>query len=398
MSNLPYGYLPWGYLTLHSLLLGMESPFVFGQIVSAEGFVNRTKELQRLMYNVRSGVSTILISPRRWGKSSLVREMARRMQAETDFVFCFLDLFAIQSEEAFFEAYAKAILKAFEHSWEGRLRLAKELLSGLVPLISFKADPNADFSIKFKFDRQKDAGEILDLGQKLALQRGKRLVVCLDEFQNIEQFDDPLAFQKLLRSHWQLQTEVSFVLYGSKRHSMQQLFAERSYPFFKFGELVLLERISVDHWVPFIQRSFEQLGRSAPAGLVRDLVERMQRHTQYVQHFAHLALYHTPEGSPLTEAILDRAQEQLIQHQTAYFQSEFQNLSKTQIAVLRMLLDGLQSEFTSAANLKTYGLNSSATVVKALAALENKDVIDRLGGSISFTDPVFALWLSSILP
>jgi len=375
----------------------MESPFVFGQIVSGEGFINRTEELQRLMYNVRSGVSTILISPRRWGKSSLVREMARRMQSETDLVFCFLDLFAIQSEEAFYEAYAKALLKAFEHSWEGRLRLVKELLSGLVPLVSFKADPNADFSIKFKVEKPKDADEILDLGQKLALQRKKRLVVCLDEFQNIEQFDDPLAFQKRLRSHWQKHTEVSFVLYGSKRHSMQQLFAKSSHPFFKFGELILLERISDDHWVPFIQRSFELSGRSAPADEVRDLVVRMERHTQYVQHFAHLALFHTPEGAPLTVSILDRAQEQLIQHQSAYFQSVFQQLSKTQIAVLRMLLDGLQSEFTSAANLKTYSLNSSATVIKALAALENKDVIDRLGAGVSFTDPVFALWLRGVL-
>jgi AAA+ ATPase superfamily predicted ATPase len=376
----------------------MESPFVFGQVVSGAGFVNRTDELNRLIYNVRSGVSTILISPRRWGKSSLVREMARRLESEDDLVFCFLDVFAIQSEEDFFEAYAKAVLKAFESDWEGRLRTAQKLLSGLVPLLSFKADPNADFSIKFKFEKgRKDAGEILDLGQKLAAERGKRLVVCIDEFQSVEQFEDPLGFQKLLRAHWQLQTDVSFVLYGSKRHSMQQLFAERSYPFFKFGEVILLERISIEHWVPFIQKSFSDSGRMAPEIWVRSLVERMQRHTQYVQHLAHLALFHTPEGSELTEAILDQAQAQLIQNQTAYFQSEFLGLSKTQVSVLRMLLDGIQSEFTSSAHLKRYGLNSSATVVKAFAALENKDIIDRLGPGITFTDPVFALWLKDTL-
>lgn len=375
----------------------MSSPFHYGSIVYGADFLNRKADIDRIAYNIRSMNSSILISPRRWGKSSLVRQVALNLKNDSDFVFCFVDTFPLKSEEEFLEQFAKTVLKAFSNKLEEVLAAAKEFLTGILPTLSFSVDPNSEVALKFSITDKKSAEEILMLGEKLAAKHNKKLVVCIDEFQNIEQFANPLDFQKLLRSYWQNQPHVCFVIYGSKRHMMQEMFAKRNYPFYKFGDLITLEKINTAEWVPYICEKFAQNGKSISAELAAQLVESVSRHTQYVQHLAHLAFYVTPEGEKLTSALLEQAIQILIKDNQPLFQQEFEQLSRQQVAFLRMLMHGVTSGFTKNENLKKYDLNSSAAVSKILAALEKKDIIDRYGTEVIFTDPVFKLWLKQIL-
>jgi AAA+ ATPase superfamily predicted ATPase len=375
----------------------MSSPFSYGGIVYGADFLNRKADIDRIAYNIRSMNSSILISPRRWGKSSLVRQVALTFTEDDDFVFCFLDAFPLKSEEEFLEQFAKTVLKAFSSKLEEVLAAAKEFLTGILPTLSFSVDPNSEVALKFAISDKKSAEEILMLGEKLAAKHNKKLVVCIDEFQNIEHFAHPLDFQKLLRSYWQNQPNVCFVIYGSKRHMMHEMFAKRSYPFYKFGDLITLEKISTAEWVPYICQKFAQNGKSISPELAADLVESVSRHTQYVQHLAHLAFYFTPDGEAMTAAELEQSIQTLIKDNQPLFQAEFEQLSKQQVAFLRMLMGGVTSGFTKSENLKKYDLNSSAAVSKILAALEKKDIIDRYGTEVNFTDPVFRLWLNRIL-
>ena len=375
----------------------MHSPFHYGSLVYGSDFLNRKADIDRIAYNIRSMNSSILISPRRWGKSSLVRQVALHFKNDSDFVFCFVDAFPLKSEEEFLEQFAKTVLKAFSRKLEDVLAAAKEFLTGILPTLSFSVDPNSEVALKFAITDKKSAEEILMLGEKLAAKHNKKLVVCIDEFQNIEQFANPLEFQKLLRSYWQNQPHVCFVIYGSKRHMMQEMFAKRNYPFYKFGDFITLEKITTAEWVPYICEKFAQHGKSISAELAAQLVESVSRHTQYVQHLAHLAFYVTPEGEKLTSALLEQAIQIVIKDNQPLFQQEFQQLSKQQVAFLRMLMNGVTSGFSKKENLKKYDLNSSAAVSKILAALEKKDIIDRYGNEVIFTDPVFKLWLKQIL-
>ena len=84
--------------------------------------------------------------------------------------------------------------------------------------------------------------EILDLPQAISRDSGKKMVVCIDEFQNINEYDDPLAFQRKLRSHWQKHTDVCYCLYGSKRHMLLDIFHNYNMTFYKFGDILFLER------------------------------------------------------------------------------------------------------------------------------------------------------------
>lgn len=375
----------------------MDSPFVYGSVLSGKNFLNRQDEVERLRFNIKSRNSSVLISPRRWGKSSLVRQVAHTFQGESKYVFCFIDVFPLKSEKEFLELYAKSVLRAFEGKFDELIKTAKEFLSSITPALSFSIDPNSDVQLKLNLTDTKSAEEILLLGQKLAKKHKKTLVVCLDEFQNIEQFNDPLSFQKTLRSFWQNQEDVCFLIYGSKRHMMYQMFAKRSYPFYKFGDLITLEKITTEQWVPYLQKHFKARGKSISKKLAERLVESVNRHTQYVQHLAHLAFYHTPDGKALTEENLEKSINNLIKDNQPLFQVEFEQLSQQQLAFLKMLISGVKSGFTKSENLKKFGIKSSSGISKITAALEKKDIIDRFGTEINFTDPVFRIWLDRLL-
>jgi len=98
---------------------------------------------------------------------------------------------------------------------------------------------------------KKDPDDILDLAEKIAIKAKKKLVLCIDEFQNIAEFKDSLGFQRKLRSHWQLHQHVSYCIYGSKRHMLMEVFSSPSMPFYKFGDLIFLEKIKEEKWITF---------------------------------------------------------------------------------------------------------------------------------------------------
>ena len=83
--------------------------------------------------------------------------------------------------------------------------------------------------------------DILNLAEKIAQENNLRFVICIDEFQNISAFENPLDLQKKIRAHWQKHKYVSYCLYGSKRHMMIDVFTAPSIPFYKFEDILFLD-------------------------------------------------------------------------------------------------------------------------------------------------------------
>ncbi|MDR1344246.1 MAG: ATP-binding protein [Tannerellaceae bacterium] len=221
-----------------------ENPFYFGRMVAGDSFTDREKDVKRIVANFNNGINTVLISPRRWGKSSLVQK-AGETAKNKDLRIAYMDAFSSRSELDFYTAYTKAILTATSSHWEERLASLKEFLRRITPKITIGIDPEHDFSIGFDWDEvQQNTDEILNLPEKIARAKGLKIVTCIDEFQNIASFSDSTAFQKLLRSIWQKHECACYCLYGSKFHMMQELFERQSMPFYRFGDLIHLDKIS----------------------------------------------------------------------------------------------------------------------------------------------------------
>ncbi|MEE1253052.1 MAG: ATP-binding protein, partial [Bacteroidales bacterium] len=210
-------------------------PFIFGIATSGDNFTDRKKETERLLLNFQHGVNTVLISPRRWGKTSLVQKVCRLAQSDKLKVV-YLDIFSCRSDKEFYNAFATAIIKQTSSKFEEWLDNAKLFLSRITPKISIGPDPMTDFSISLEMNpKSEDIDEILQLPEKIAQKKNCSIVICIDEFQQIAEFSDSKTFQKRLRTIWQLQKDVSYCLFGSKKHLMNELFEKKSYPFYKFG-------------------------------------------------------------------------------------------------------------------------------------------------------------------
>lgn len=206
-------------------------------------------------------MNTVLISPRRWGKTSLVQKACRLAQSDK-LKIVYLDIFSCRSDRDFYDAFASAVLKQTSSKVDEWLENIKLFLSRISPKISMGADPMTDFSISLEIDpKSNDSDEILQLPEKIAQKKGCNIVVCIDEFQQIAEFKDSKTFQKRLRSVWQLQKSVSYCLFGSKKHLMNELFEKKSLPFYKFGDAIYLQKIGTTDWIDYICGRFEATGK-----------------------------------------------------------------------------------------------------------------------------------------
>lgn len=366
-------------------------PFTFGVATSGDNFTDREKETERLLLNFRHGINTILISPRRWGKTSLVQKVCRLAQSD-QLKVVYLDIFSCRSDRDFYEAFASAVLKQTSSKWEEWVENARQFLSRITPKISMGTDPMTDFSISFEINpKNNDGEEILQLPEKIAHEKGCNIVVCIDNFQQIAEFKDSKIFQKRLRSVWQLQKSVSYCLFGSKKHLMNELFEKKSYPFYKFGDTMYLPKIGTQDWIAYICRRFEATGKQIPKELAEKICQSMENHSSYIQQLAWLVWIHTDKVA--TEQDFEAAYQDIIDQNTPLFEKQTESLTTYQMNFLRAVIDGIHSEFTTQEVLHKYQLGSSANVSIVKRALIKKELIEIEKRQVVIPDPVMAVWL-----
>lgn len=371
----------------------METPFVFGKIASHQDFTDRVVETQHLLDNFRGLVNTILISPRRWGKSSLVAKASEIYAQESDKnIVVHIDLFNCRTVDKFYETFAKELISATNTAFEEFVSSSLKYLSRFAP--NFQAsDPAGSFELSFGIDirdKKMSFDEILDLPQTIAREKGKHIIVCIDEFQTIKDYDDSFAFQCSLRAHWQKHQDVAYCLFGSKRNMMIDLFADSQNPFYKFGDLIFLQKIASEDWVKFIIERFEETGKYISEEVAFKIAQMVECHPYYVQQLSQLSWFRT--HLECTEDIVKEAFSSLCAQLSLVFSHIIDGLTPSQIGFLQAVADGVSS-FTSQAVLAKYRLGSSANVKNIKQALEKKELIDIQPGRIEIQDPVLKFWM-----
>ncbi len=370
----------------------MNSPFVFGVRVEGDAFTDRKEETERLKMNFLYGVNTILISPRRMGKTSLVDKVCGLVGSDSVRI-AKIDVFGCRSEAEFVDSFATAVIRATSSKWEEWVENAKTFLGRFVPKVTFGQDPMHDFSISFEYNSGNNTVEdILQLPERIASQKGGRLVVCVDEFQQIGEFPDSLAFQKKLRSVWQLQSHVSYCLYGSKKHMMEKMFQRQDYPFYRFGDLFYLGRISENDWIEYIRGRFEVTGKEISAELARRICNVTDRYSSYVQQLAWFVWLHS--GLAATDEDVEFGIDRLLDACEPLFIQQTESLSAYQMNFLHLLADGIHSGFTKTAVLRSYRLGTAANIVRLKKTLTEKDLI-TMSAPVNYeiSDPILSLWL-----
>lgn len=371
----------------------MEIPFIYGKIADGIAFTDRENETEKLVNNFKGLINTVIISPRRWGKTSLVNKALGITAKDKEYITVSIDIFNCRSEAEFYNAFASAVLKAGISKIEEFVVSARKYMGGLLPKISLGdglSTTELSLGVDFK-DKEFSIDEILDLPQKLAKDWGKKFIVCLDEFQNICEYQNPLDFQKKLRSHWQRHTSVCYCLYGSKRNMLLNIFGVHTNPFYKFGDIIFLNKISSDNWVKFITETFDRTGKNIPPQTAKKIADMVSMHPYYVQQLAQQAWLRTEDVC--SDAIVEDAFEGIIGQLNLLFCNLLDSLTAKQVQFLKAIGNG-EKNFTSENVLKQYKLGTSANVKNLKEACIKKDIIDvEPGNTIVFQDPMFECWL-----
>lgn len=371
--------------------MNIENPFVFGRAAEDTYFTDRTEDAKRLMANLTHGIHTILISPRRWGKTSLVKKVIREA-ARPDIRFVFIDVFQCKSEYDFYKVFANEMVRQTSSKLDEWVETAKTFLSNVSPKFSFGTDPMNDFELSFEWNpKESTERDILHLPQRIAWKKGVRMVVCIDEFQQIADFADTLSFQKKLRSAWQHQQEVTYCMFGSKKHLMENIFNNKSKPFYKFGDMMFLKKIPTEEWVPFVCNKFRETGKAISEQQVAHICELTENLSSYVQHLAWLVWYKADKI--VSNEDIDAAVDDLLEQNKIFFQREVEQLTEFQLNFLRALANGVSTGFSRKEVIRKYRLESSANIQSVKKSLLKKDLIDIDGQMIAFDDSLFKLWI-----
>lgn len=369
-----------------------EAPFVFGVRVEGDTFTDRKEETNRMKMNFLYGVNTILISPRRMGKTSLVEKVCSLVESDT-LKIAKIDAFGCRSENDFINAFATAVVRATSSKWEEWMENARTFLSRFIPKISIGQDPLTDFSIALEYNRANTVTEdILQLPETIAKQKRIKIVICIDEFQQIADFPDSITFQKKLRSVWQLQSNVSYCLYGSKKHMMEKMFQSQSHPFYRFGDLFYLDKISETDWVEYICNRFRVTGKEISRELASEICTVTDRYSSYVQQLAWLVWLRTDKHA--TKEDVEFGIDRMLDACEPLFIQQTESLSAYQMNFLRALANGVHTGFTRSEILDTYQLGTAANISRLKKALTEKDLIMMTAPKIlEISDPILALWL-----
>ncbi len=371
----------------------MEIPFVYGKIADGSNFTDRRQDTEKLVNNFKGQVNTVIISPRRWGKTSLVHHALQSMSKETDYLLCQIDIFNCRTETQFYQAYVNALLKASYTKMDEFIAAAKKYVGAFGPKLTL-SDSNMQYELAFGIDfkdKQNSYDEILDLPQQIALERGKKFIVCIDEFQNVSNYEDSVGFQRKLRAHWQRHNQVGYCMFGSKRHMLLDIFSNYEMPFYKFGDILFLEKIDEQEWVAFIVDRFAQTGKTISTTQALRIAQNVACHPYYVQQLAQLVWLRT--DTACKDAIIDAAFEALVGQLSLLFSNIIDTLTAKQISFLQAIAQG-ERNFSSREVLTKYQLGTSANIKNLRKAMQDKDLIDVMPNSIQLQDPLFAYWLT----
>jgi hypothetical protein len=375
------------------------NPFVYGEVVPAASFVDREVELDRLTGDLLAGQKIFLISPRRYGKSSLVAR-ALRAAARQGALTVDVTVSSYSSYVAFLEGYARALL-SIETGVDKARAWLRDMIGSVRPEVRSEPDVRGRSQLAVSFpsartdkDISRLAQEVFALPGRIAQARRRRLAVALDEFQAIAAFNGG-SVEQALRAAVQHQRQVGYVFSGSEPALMERMLG-RSRPFYKAGPVMRLEKIPEERFADFLEARFRATGIKPATGLGSAIVELAGNLPYDVQRLAHEVWDDVRAGGRRTASLDDlhtTLTRLLGEHQTL-FEGLWQRLTLAQRAALRaaVLQDG--RELLSADARTRHRLTGASTVQASLAALVREDILMREDGRYVVVDSLLREWVA----
>ena len=372
----------------------MKNPFAYSNYVTGESFCNRKKELSELLRYIKGSQNVLLYSHRRYGKSSLIRQVFREIKGKNLNVGTMhVELYGTISEKDFITKSFQG-LNQLESNFEKLLKSVSNALKSIKLNLSIdSATGGTSVSPSFEaVDEKTVLEELMNILSKYSQKR--RLVIAFDEFQEVAGYTEE-GFEKRLRSFIQQHSNICYIFSGSQQHLITEMFNSNKRAFYKLAESFPLEKIETKYYIPWVKNLFSQKNVHLPAEQIEEIVARFENHPMYIQNFL-FHLWEEPGKKGFSPEIINKVENTIIEKRGLEHTVLWETLSINQKKTLKLILLNNGYNLFNAGSLKSVNLKTGSLVTKALSSLKKKEVIVK-NGNYQIQDIVFKKWLQKTL-
>jgi KaiC/GvpD/RAD55 family RecA-like ATPase len=376
----------------------MDTPFIYNGYVTDKNFIGRATERKILANLIKAGEHVSIYEPPKTGKMSLLMQVFSDLKNErTQFVVAMVDMLNVRTLEDFLMKFGTAVIKLSASTPDDYASIVETYLDGthfVFDRVQF-INTGQILSLNWKPD-ENDIAELMMLPQKLALAKGIRYVVVLNEFQNLMNADEYETVFKIMETQMKERDrkapyQAVFVMMGGMVNAMKLIFDEKRY-FYRQVNRVALSNVDTKEIIEYVVKGFlSGMGKSFDRNLAMGACELFKSNLWYINHLA--AICDALSKGFVTEAMMTDALESMISVHQIRFMSIVNDLTDHQLSLLRAVLDGVV-KFSASDVIEKYHLNSSANVRRVKDALKKKEVITfNEKDEPLVIDPLFEYWL-----
>jgi len=381
-----------------SKIKNIKNPFKFGSIIDGDNFCNRVDELRTIKQYIFDGYSFWLYSPRRYGKSSLIK---RSFEEIEDTKTIFIDLYNVKSLYDFAKKYSKELSENL-FDWKHELKSISKNLSkyftNLHPIVTLNGEGLPSMTLeKRQIDNQIDIEQLLNMPEIFAKEKGIKICVAFDEFQEVDRIDPFII--NWMRTAFQNHKNVSYIFLGSKQSLMHSIFASTHSPFYEFAVKMDLSEISEKDLRKFIKDKFKKNNISISNNTITEILNKSELHPHFTQYFASVVFDMLRYGENEKEdGFSQRWMNKIINSQSIIFQTIYDQLSSNQRRVLTAIaIINKDVELFADSTRREYELPISSSISVTLEALIKKSLIYKtIEGKYKIDNPVLKEWLRQL--
>ena len=364
------------------------NPFIISGYISPEYFCDRDEETARILGTIKNGRHLTLFSPRRMGKTGLIRHVFYIGEKNKNFIPVYLDIMATTCLKDFSEMFGKAVLSAIGRN-EAMMKKVLKRLSALrlkLTIDHLTGEP----SLSFDVNNNREAELSLETIFRYLADQPHRIAIAIDEFQQITNYPEK-NLEAILRTHLQAVNNVSIIFSGSRKHILTNIFSSPDRPFYNISEMMEISPIVSETYLEFIRSKFREGNISISARALERISEITGLHTFYAQYFCNRLYSDLRKISPDDVDITLRT---IIKENEPVYANYLNLLTSTQFKVLKAIAQntGVDNP-TSKEFISKYELGAASSVSQAIKSLSDKEFIFFTGSRYQLNDVFFSEWI-----
>ena len=368
----------------------LRNPFVYQGYVSPDYFCDRIVETEELIGNLQNGRNTMLISPRRIGKTGLIKNAFHKLkEIEKDAICIYVDIFSTKNQQEFVQVLGSAITQDVLSRGQRAMKNLLEFFGSWRPV--FGQDPYTGTpTISISIEPSQSTVSLKSIFDYLSLSK-REVYIAIDEFQQITKYPET-GIEALLRSHIQFIPNAHFVFSGSKRRLMTQIFNSPERPFYQSTVSIGLEPLHEEIYYDFTRRFFEAKKGCFSQEMFNHVYNRFDGVTRSIQLMLN-RLYET-EKNVCSEAQINEAILHIVNQSSMQYEELIILLTANQLSLMKAIAqEGCVVSPQGDEFIKRYNLPSASSIKTALDVLLDKDLVYRTQTGYIIYDHFLAVWL-----